>query len=318
MNTVFFVVLLFVLLFLLNALSPKTAAKTSTNKQIVIIPMWGLCNRLRTIRVAHDLCKVLGRSLSVVDVDNDDGEFKTMFSGRLRDLFQSPLISFIDKVPQQGHKLTYNAEADCSLIKSLQDFENLDDEPIIIIEACGLVVKGLTETNSFYKSISPSVKVMERIYGVLHRVKRENVIGVHVRQGNISDYNKGNFFGKWDKDNTKPQTLPITCCRSDENKNESPCPKNAPPIEQFATKMKTFDTSSFFVCSDRPGCYDDLQQMFPGRIINNPAEIEHEAKAFNAFCDWFCLSNCSKIIVTSISSFSGEAAKMNNVEVIQL
>ena len=284
---------------------------------IVISPMWGLCNRLRTLRVAHDLAKALNRRLAVVDVAQDE-EFKSMFNGRLRDLFVSRWLTFLDVVPQhQATRFTHNE--DCTLRTTLKEMQSVRSK-YIVIRACGLTVDGgLTETNEFYQSLVPTALSTARMAQALSQIT-PNTIGVHIRQGNISDYRKGNFFGAW-KQHQDPTKLPIECCDNGDN-SDKVCPNNAPRIEQFIEKMKAENavngTSTFFVCSDRPGCYNVLRQTFPGQIINNPVEIEYDAKALNAFCDWYCLAKCNQIIVTSISSFSGEAAKMNGAKVITL
>lgn len=288
----------------------------SEDRWIVVSPMWGLCNRLRTLRVAHDLAKALNRKLAVVDNTNDN-EFKSMFDGRLRDLFSSPFVTFLDAMPvtstSNSTQFTYNG-GDCSLTTSLTEMSAVTMK-YLVIKACGLTVDGLTETNEFYKSLVPTTTVIQRMSLALAQIG-PTTVGVHIRQGNISDYRKGNFFGAWKKDKD-PNKLPTKCCTESNAVNQL-CPDNAPHIEKFIEAMNKFNASKFFVCSDRPGCYKVLHDTFAERIISNPVEIEYDAKALNAFCDWYCLANCSQIIVTSISSFSTEAAKMNNAKVIAI
>lgn len=305
------IIVIVVLLQLLTKLTRVVEVDQLTCQWIVVSPMWGLCNRLRTLRVAHDLAKALNRRLAVVD-NTDDKEFKSMFNGRLRDLFTSQHLTFIDMLPAESSQFTYNN--DCTLTTSLTEMKKVRSK-YIVIKACGLTVDGLTETNEFYKSLVPTTLTNQRMSSALAQIT-PTTVGVHIRQGNISDYRKGNFFGAWKKDQD-PNKLPIECC-TESNSAVSVCPDNAPRIEKFIEAMNKSNASNFFICSDRPGCYKALNDAFAGRIISNPVEIEYDANALNAFCDWYCLANCSQIIVTSISSFSGEAAKMNNAKVISL
>jgi len=313
-----FILLLLTLLTLLKLLKPLNQVDHSKkDRWIVISPMWGLCNRLRTLRVAHDLAKALNRHLAVIDNTNDQ-EFKSMFNGRLRDLFSSQHLMFMDEMPTAGtvSEFTYNSPSgDCTSKLTLAEMTKIKSD-YIVIKACGLTVDGLSESDEFYKSIVPTPIAADRMMAALNQIT-PTTIGVHIRQGNISDYRKGNFFGAWKKDQD-PNKLPIECCTSANAANQV-CPDNAPHIEKFIEAIRGLDgPPTVFICSDRPGCYQVLQSTFPGRIISNPVEIEYDANALNAFCDWYCLANCSQIIVTSISSFSTEAAKMNNAKVISI
>lgn len=309
------ILLLLTLLTLLKLLDQVDHSKK--DRWIVISPMWGLCNRLRTLRVGHDLAKALNRHLAVIDNTNDQ-EFTSMFNGRLRDLFSNQHVRFIDAVPTDGtvSEFTYNSpNNDCTFVTTLAEMTKIESD-YIVIKACGLSVYGLVESDEFYKSIIPTPIAANRMMAALNQIS-PTTVGVHIRQGNISDYRKGNFFGAWKKDQD-PNKLPIQCCTS-ANSADQVCPDNAPHIEKFIDAIRTLHGSpTVFICSDRPGCYQVLTTAFPGRVISNPVEIEYDANALNAFCDWYCLAKCSQIIVTSISSFSTEAAKMNNAKVISI
>jgi hypothetical protein len=115
----------------------------------------------------------------------------------------------------------------------------------------------------------------------------------------------GYFFGKWE--NSDQSVMPIGCCVND-NKQKIPCPENAPIAERFVEKMKAMPSDAiFFVCSDRPGCIEYLEDVFPGRIATNAWVDTFDNDAFGAFCDWYCLSMCSTLILSGTSSFSREA-----------
>ena len=281
------------------------------DKWIVVVPMWGLCNRLRTLRVAYDLSQASGRRLAVVD--DSDSEFDTMFDGRLRDLFTSPHIEFWSRSDLSRiihHPLHYNVQNDCSLSMRLDEFTRLQDKDILSLHCCGLSITGLNETNRFYESIIPTNIVRQRIQKTLDEIMRTNAIGVHIRQGTIADLNKSIFFGEWTEE--RSNMLPVFCCN--ERFDTSSCPDSAPRLERFVEAMRQEGSNkTFFICSDRPGCFLSLEQIFNKRILYNAIEVEYTANALNAFCDWYCLSHCSKIIASGVSSFSSEATKMKGL-----
>jgi hypothetical protein len=72
----------------------------------------------------------------------------------------------------------------------------------------------------------------------------------------------------------------------------------------------------FFVCSDRPGCILAVEQAFPGKLIYNSITIDHDVDFVRGFCDWWCLANCKKMLLSSASSFSIEAAKVRGAETV--
>ena len=148
---------------------------------------------------------------------------------------------------------------------------------------------------------------------------RSNVIGVHIRQGNVNDWHRGYFYGdEWNNISTKePESSPHFCCFEDSSKNLSACPSNIQHIEQYVTKMRTYPkNTSFFVCSDRIGCLVYLHQIFPNRIIMNEAIIEgKDVDTKRGFDDFICLGACSEIITSKVSSFSDEAKIIRNIKI---
>jgi hypothetical protein len=274
---------------------------------------WGLGNRLRTYSVAYELAHRLNRKMVIVIEDNWD---KRIYDAHPNDLFSEPDIRVIKKAALMGvvyHQLIYNVPNDCSIEKSLADFTALDRHTNLLIYCCGLRVPGLEVGNIFYKQIKPSNTVMTRISPILMQFVGKKVVGVHIRQGSIGDYYYGNYYGKWDNAENKPPTL---CCWKDATKNVSACPDAATPLDGFIEAMKReTNVDLFFICSDRPGCMLALEQEFPKKLVYNNMSVNYEIDTVSAFCDWYCLSQCDKLILASnLSSFSGEAIKVKNTE----
>ena len=59
--------------------------------------------------------------------------------------------------------------------------------------------------------------------------------------------------------------------------------------------------------------------MFPNRIITNEVMMEgKEVDTIRGFDDFLCLSACSEIITSKISSFSDEAKIIGNIKISTL
>jgi hypothetical protein len=252
----------------------------------------------------YELASMVGRRMVIV---NDGDQYKEFFGGNWDDLIQIsiPMVkrSFLD-----GKQTTTvgTPNEDCGISVSVYELSKVD-EKYILIRACDVVVN-IPLRDEFYKMLRPSARVLELIKDNLERIMRENCVGVHIRQGNISDYKYGYFFGKWD--NSSNQS-PLFCCFNDTQKNLSPCPNNVIVIEKFVEAMRAEgENKSFFVCTDRPGCMLWLEQLFPQKILYNKLQIEYDVDVFQAFCDWYCLAHCRRMILSGPSSFSTEAAKL--------
>jgi hypothetical protein len=287
--------------------------------------MWGLANHLRTYNVALDLARSLGRELVIVN-HRDFKFFSTDLQALVSiephaddDGFQDTNDVRFATVEQANALrdcivLEHNTEADCKLDKSLVDYQALDHYSNILVHCCGLTVPGLVGVDTFYRSLRPSPRIMELAGPVLRRFdeardRNKEVVGVHIRQGSIEDYHTGLFFGAWPNDGKHPPTL---CCFEDHTKNVSSCAPSSSGIERFVRAMHAHTNDTvFFVCTDRPGCVLFLEQEFPGRLVYSASalRVESDVDLFGAFCDFHCLAQCDRLILSEVSSFSREAAR---------
>jgi hypothetical protein len=172
-------------------------------------------------------------------------------------------------------------------------------------------------SNTFYGQIKPTDAVMALMQETLDKILGHDlVVGVHIRQGNISDYHQKYFFGEWEHDGND-NDLPLMCCYEDTSKNLSSCSRQVVGIERYLDAMRNEpEHARFFVCSDRPGCILAVEQAFPGKLIYNSITIDHDVDFVRGFCDWWCLANCKKMLLSSASSFSIEAAKVRGAETV--
>ena len=286
---------------------------------LFIKPLWGIGNRLRTIRKAYDLCDLLHRRLIIVD-HRDEG-----FNVFMEHLFGVPVTHISNALfksiySYRCHDLKYNKQ--CTYVGTLDECKAVPKNKPIYIEACDIELNEINNANKLYTLWKPMIS--PKAQQNLNKIKsnRSNVIGVHIRQGNVNDWHRGYFYGdEWNNISTKePESSPHFCCFEDASKNLSACPSNIQHIEQYVTKMRTYpQTTSFFVCSDRIGCLVYLHQIFPNRIIMNEAIIEgKDVDTKRGFDDFICLGACSEIITSKVSSFSDEAKIIRNIKISTL
>lgn len=307
----------------------------SNNKEIknkknllILKPNWGIGNRLRTIRKAYVLCKYLGRELVIVENNDTFFDHKSM-----KVLFDIDNILFIkteDLKSFQAHKIKEKLFHKIKQKKGICETRindemkeilelNKNKENVLYIESCGLIFddKELKNNdNSFYKEVSSYFTKnnldIKKHFNISSSTK---VVGIHIRQGSVSDYLQGNFFGKWE--NSNKMIKPYFPYFKDNRKNLSAIHHRAPPIEYFINIMEQYDKSvKFFICSDRTGVLLYLHQIFPDRILMNPLIIQTEfPNSDYGFKDLFMLSLCDEIIATGIGSFSREASIVRDIPI---
>ena len=309
MNPNVLIVVLFVVFFVVvvGASWPGCvdAFRSPSSTTLHVETLWGLANRLRTMRVAYDLCRETGWRLVIVH--NPD---KGYGGAHPRELFDIPGIEYATTTPPKALKLVYNVKNDCHFKMGLKELRRKTaGRAHVAIKACGLDIPGLDMSKkTMYDRMTVAPRVLEACKPVLDVfASGKTVAGVHIRQGSAPDFAYGYFFGDWKK---KPSDKePTGCCHADkEATGDTPCPGNAPVVERFAKRMRKMPPETvFFVCSDRPGCLAFLRAEFPGRVLSNDWVRTDENDAFGAFCDWYCLSRCSSLILSGSSSFSHEA-----------
>lgn len=285
------------------------------HKCIFIKPIWGIGNRLRALRVCHYLAKRLNMNMCIIE-SKDEG-----FDCNMSDLLYMPYESisqyaytkFVRKAQtiysiSDDHELSKN----CIPKRAIRDLPKRD---LMYIKGCGLdLTDGDNDDRSFYDVCSP--KLPPETQRFVEEIASKKAVGIHVRQGNVNDWDRGYFFGPWNDKKEDPASSPQFCCFDDESKNVSSCPKtHIEGIEKYVEKMKTYSEDTvFYVCSDRPGCSMYLHQMFPGRILTASVGIfTEQVETKEAWRDFCCLAACTEIVSSRVSSFSDEARRMGNI-----
>ena len=290
-----------------------------TNHDVIFVkPMWGIGNRLRTIRKLIPVAKHMKRKL--VLIENDDDGLKKI---TMKKLFGIPFVHmplFLFNLVYARSCVTIKYNTECTLQYDINEIVEKSKRKNVLMIGCEVSIKNIDMNDrTLYKLWNPYKDDVTK--SLIRRIKsyRGKVIGVHVRQGNVNDWDRGYFFNEeWrDIKNKEPESAPNFCCYEDKSKNLSACTSNVQGLEGFIKKMKTYNQDvHFFVCSDRTGCLLHLYQLFPNRIISNVVEMETaEIDIYKSMQDFLALSECDEIMVTNVSSFSGEASMVHGVPV---
>lgn len=291
---------------------------------LYLLPVWGLCNRLRAIRPAYDLARVLGCRLVVLDVPGP-----TFKPPMMRDLLSMPGVIWDDGwIPPGVPVLRSNSGTHCTVRLPLLAFRELAAQyPVIAIEACGIDVYGLPEEPkaAVYEGLRLRPLAAAACEPVLKRLREApgERIGVHIRQGAPLDYVMKNFFGYWPEHGKDPgrKHVPKACCWSEATKSTDACPTKFTPLEDFLQAMReAADDATFFVCSDRPGCLDMLRAEFGKRMVTTDPNVlgRHDGSdSLGAVAEWYCLSQCDRILTSLFSSFGREAAYVRGIPCVR-
>tara|TARA_Y100000389_G_C17470688_1_gene530392 strand:+ start:2471 stop:3430 length:960 start_codon:yes stop_codon:yes gene_type:complete len=308
------IVLLFLVLLIL-----KLVPIVITNNNVMFIkPMWGIGNRLRTIRKLIPVAKYTNRRIILIEHEDDGLQKITMKKLFGIPFLHIPMYLFILIYSRTCVTIKYNVE--CTLKYDIQEIVDKSVGRNVLMIGCEVNINKINmEDRSLYDIWNPYKD--NNTNTLINQIKSHNgkVIGVHIRQGNINDWERGYFFSEeWrgikDKE---PESAPHFCCYEDKSKNLSACTSNVQGLEGFIREMKKYPKDvKFFICSDRTGCMLHLYQLFPQRIISNSVDIETpKLDIYKGMQDFLALSECDEIIVTNVSSFSKEASMIRNIPV---
>lgn len=286
---------------------------------LYVWPLWGIGNRLRTVRICHNIACRLGHELIVIE-HFDDGfdepslvkllnlPFRSIHLSKFKHLSNVPLLEYNDQ---------------CTLKITTDELDKYKGKSFCI-KACEINVQNdnsLNEDNSLYNHVKFNIR-SEDAAALSTIFSGRNLVGVHIRQGNVNDWSRGYFFNEeWRNIRERePNSSPQFCCFKDSSKNLSACTSNVTSVELFVQRMKEFPPDTeFFVCADRTGCLLYLHQMFPNRIHMLPIAMQTDkVNTKMGLADFYGLTMCSSVIVSKVSSFADEARRVNNIPVIAL
>lgn len=280
------------------------ASKPDRARPIIYIqPIWGLGNRIRTLRHTYELGRLTGRDVVLVDGPDD-----TFFSGSLKEHLHLDMesIRYEDFFNIEFEKeIPASRTSKCEITVSIDEITSVKGN-IYISGACHVFCKEHDlDTNHMWS--------MHKFYK-----PQTDIVGIHIRQGSLTDYAYKNFFGEWNTEESRKGGEPYYCCFENKNNNFSSCPSNIQNFEAFEHIMRNYPSSQkFIVVSDRPGCVIEMHKRFPGQIMEQTIRIGRETDMESTCNDWINLATCKEIIISNISSFSYEASRVYNAIMVK-
>jgi hypothetical protein len=250
---------------------------------MLIEPLGGLCNRMRTLDAALALAQQLQCDLHVA------WPLRSNLNCRFDSLFEVPntyasLVQFRD--PKlfrswrlRGYKKRFARffdEAEMSLLVRQQfEFASVDRYRSVAIRT----FERFYPTRSKFAEFVPIAAIQDKISA--HVGNGSQMVGVHIRRTD----NKRSI-------ESSPTSKFIQCMRDELNANAD---------------------TRFFVATDSPEEEAALQREFSGRIVTHAKAslARNDSRAIvDAVVDLYCLARCRKLIGSFYSSFTDTAAEL--------
>jgi len=263
-------------------------------KALVLYPRYGLANRLRTIASAKILADLTGRKLFVnwIRYGQCNITWEGLFMNHI-DRYPLPMTSFTKGVTlYDDYKAVSRFYWDMpqSLIANTSDV-------VAVRSCCNFQAREMShETyialkSLFYRSLQPLDSIQQTVNDIYRRYFEGNeVVGVHIRRTNHLHY-----------------------------KRKDPCLVS--PTALFVKSMEKIlnrhpDTKFFLATDDRDEERTMREQFGINVIVYEKENINRDTEKGmrDALVDWLLLSKTSRIIGSSTSSFSEEAAVVNMIE----
>lgn len=260
-------------------------------KTIYIIPMAGLCNRMRSIASGIFVAKKLGVD-AVVYWNKEKGcncKFKDLFLPetvkKVKFIDGGGIINVIPcrrnlKIPLLLQKLRYSQVIYDFKSKYGDIFSILKDVDDILLES----PHSMGEHYPFNEIFKPVDAVRKKIDSCIKDFEGENIIGLHIRG----------------TDNVKAKnvsTIDMFILRIDEEVEKAPNVK-------------------FFLATDEITVRESLLKRYGKRIIYNENVLSRDSVdgMQDAVVDLYCLSKTSRIIGSYWSSYSEIAAEIGGIK----
>lgn len=254
---------------------------------LIIQPVGGLCNRMRSINSARILAKKRGEKLTVIwFVNHELGcPFERIFEPT--DHFKVINIKSkwdIRKMFLQLFAMAFGTFADNATIRQYKNDGNLDENFEKSLKKMTYIA---TEEHFFechdYTSFVPAKEIAAKISAMQSKLG-SHAVGVHIRRTD----NKP-AIGKSSSDAF---------------------------VKSMSEALAQDPDTMFYVATDDKTEEEALRKQFPGKIISNEnRDLSRDSVngIQDAMLDLFCLAATTKIIGSFFSSFTDIAADMHNI-----
>ncbi len=287
---------------------PSPYVVTPSQKTLILKPMWGLGNRLRTMSGAFTAAKRLNvRCLIFWEKNHHSPQDIT-------ELYSN--IPITTRIPGDM-KIEANGRGKCEWDSTLETLEN---KLPCVITSCNFVIKDTDKhRHEFYQWVQLAPMVSKWI-GQYSQLLHNKSIGLHLRQGDITDAKDDWFFGKW---SGKPKFVhsesDLACC-SNKNSNSHICPSNIETIDKRLMDIKNENIDSktiIWVATDRKNCIKVFEEKLKPASVIHLGSLNYNRKNAtgrdmrNALVDMYMLAKCNRFYGSSISSFTDEVKVIN-------
>ena len=264
-------------------------------KQLTVVPMGGLCNRLRTVLSAYDLAQTEKNVFVRVEWGRD----KECFAG-FSDLFEPALEENFSIVPRRWWNKPvrrknlylpalfrlavydkqlnyYRPHKDRALKEILKAYKN-------VYLSTGYQFSDYS--SSLIEGLQPNRELKERIDGIVGEFP-ENIVGVHIR-------------------------------RTD---NQSACEYSTDDmfIRLMDRELSSDPYTMFFLATDDGSVKNSMMKRYPGHVLvqHTPHVRRDTLEGMEeAVVDLFCLAHTRKVIGSHYSSFSETAAEIGGIPLV--
>lgn len=290
---------------------PSPYVVTPSQKTLIVKPMWGLGNRLRTMSGAFTAAKRLNVRCLIFWEKNHH------FPQDITELYSN--IPIITTIPSDM-KIEASGKGKCEWESTLETLEN---KLPCMISSCSFAINDTDEyRHEFYQwvQLAPMVSWWIGEYSDLLHNTTKKTLGLHLRQGDIADAKDNWFFGQWSgRPGFVHSDSDLACC-SDKNSNSPGCPSNIDTIDKRLMDIKNENIDSktnIWVATDRKNCIEVFEEKLkPASVIHLGSLYLNRRNAKGrdmrkALVDMYMLAKCDHFYGSPISSFTDEVKVIN-------
>jgi len=250
---------------------------------ILVEPLGGLCNRMRTLDAALSLSQELGRELHVAWPlrSNMNCQFDALFEvppsfASLRQFRDPKLLRWLRvRRYRKTYARFYDQKEMSHCVASGFSFTGITEYASVAIRT----FERFYPTRSRFADFIPTASIQKQI--ARYTADASEMVGVHIRR---TDNRRAI--------ESSPTSQFVACMRN-----------------ELAARADT----RFFLATDSPAEEALLNKEFPGRIVTHPkvslARSDPNA-IVDAVVDLYCLARCRKLIGSFYSSFTDTAAEL--------
>ena len=262
---------------------------SGTGRALVIFPAGGLGNRLRATSSAHILAEITGRQLFLNWIPDPT------CGARWDELFENPFPAFPADMAelQAASSLVVDGPGGQLSQAAVQAMIEAERPTVAVMTGQQLWHPPCADfkdrKSAFYQSLVPVEAVREAVDEYRRRVNVSDMIGVHIRRGDLI---------------------------SDEGANPFDISPTGMFVRECARQLQSGAANGLFLSTDSPRDERALRRAFGPRLHSRP-KVSLNRNAVDgirdALIDWLLLSQTRFVIRSYFSSFSKEACVVRRI-----